>query len=164
MKKNYLISIFALFCFSALKAQVKVASDGDVGIGLGGNEPCEELHVGGDILLHNDLKGLSFTIDMDGGSTSLPKVISSQQLGGDATMELMTYNNSKSTLSTAILIRGNNEQDIEFYNENGDKYVHFDGDNSFINIYDSYGEQYTRFDANTNRTFKQHCLQLQRNQ
>jgi hypothetical protein len=95
----------------------------------------------GDNFYPKNIIGSSLTIDLDAGSHGTK--ITSNSKGGSATMEFQTSNDFLGRKSTRILMRGNTGHDIEFYNKNEDKFVHFDGDYCSMTLYDK--NQNTRF-------------------
>jgi hypothetical protein len=83
--------------------------------------------------LSGDLVGETFTLDLDAGTQ--PKQITSNDIGGSATMELQTADNN-GILKTRLLLRGSSSDAIEFYDKYESKFIHFDGntrETEFIN-------------------------------
>ena len=117
---------------SAMIPAINISMDAKVGIG--DIEPDHALDVNGDIFITNKLIGKSFTIDLDGGNPLLPKRITSEQVGGSATIEMQTYNSTNQRLQTRLLLRGDLGNDIEFYDKDENEFVHFDGDSKNVGI------------------------------
>ncbi len=103
-------------------------------VGIGTTAPRYKLDVNGSIFSRGKLLGNCFTIDLDGGSSSYPKRITSQQVGGAATIELQTYSTPNEQLQTRVLLRGGGGNDIEFYDAEQSEFVHFDGDTRSVGI------------------------------
>jgi hypothetical protein len=117
---------------SSLFPAINLSMDGKVGIG--NIEPNNALDINGDMFINQKLFGSSFTIDLDGGDPLMPKRITSEKVGGSATIELQTYCATNDRLQTRILLRGNGGNDIEFYDKDESEFVHFDGDTRSVGI------------------------------
>lgn len=117
---------------SSLIPAINLSMDGKVGIG--NIVPSHALDINGDMFVKNKIFGNSFTIDLDGGDPLSPKRITSEQVGGSASMELQTYSTSSDRLQTRFLLRGRGGNDIEFYDKDENKFVHFDGDTRSVGI------------------------------
>lgn len=112
--------------------KMRIDNLGNVGIGT--DTPNSKLEVDGDITVNQKLIGKSFTIDLDGGDLSYPKRITSSQVGGGATIELQTFSSANQKLQTRFLLRGAGNNDIEFYDKDENRFVHFDGDTRKVGI------------------------------
>ena len=117
---------------SSLFPAINLSMDGKVGIG--DIEPANALDINGDVFINQKLIGNSFIIDLDEGDPLMPKRITSEKVGGSATMELQTYSSTNQRLQTRFLLRGNAGNDIEFYDKDENEFIHFDGDTKTVGI------------------------------
>jgi len=87
------------------------------------------LDVDGNIEVSKDINGQSIILDLDAGGSG--KKITSGSTGGSNTLELQTPDGNGNP-TTALLIRGNVRNNIQFYDQSGTQYADFDPDDSQI--------------------------------
>ncbi|MEM9338113.1 MAG: hypothetical protein AAGA66_05250 [Bacteroidota bacterium] len=114
---------------SAVTEVLTLLPNGNVGIGR--SNPSEALDINGSMALNGSIIGSGLQIDLNAGTN--PKRITSNQLGGNSSMELQTFNDDIDELQTRILLRGTSG-DIEFYDRTSELLAVFDGESGNVGI------------------------------